>query len=52
MIEVDSFPDDIEPTKYCYTEEKGFYVNPDWKEPEKYYTLDEAANILVQEVNA
>lgn len=50
--EVDITPEDFEKNKYCYTAEKGFYPNPDWVEPEKYYTLDEAAELLVQEVNA
>lgn len=27
--------EDIEPYKYCYTVEKGFYPNPNWKEPLK-----------------
>lgn len=30
---VDSIPDGIEPYKYCYTEEQGFYFNPNWHEP-------------------
>lgn len=49
MIEVDSFPDDIEPTKYCYTTEKGFYLNPDWKEPAVALT-DEQRDAVVQEI--
>lgn len=31
--EVDSLKDDIEPYKYCYSESKGFYANPDYVEP-------------------
>lgn len=50
--EVESVPKGNITNEYCYTAERGFYLNPNWKEPEKYYTLDEAANILVQEVNA
>lgn len=41
---VASVPEDFEPNKYCYTEEKGFYLNPDW-EPQRY---DEASQILTQ----
>lgn len=52
LHEVDSIPKDFEPNKYCYTEEQGFYINPDY---EKYsnnikYTLDEAAAIITSEV--
>ena len=50
--EVDSIPAKAVADKYCYTAEKGFYLNPDYREPEKYYTLDEAAELLAQEVNA
>ena len=32
--QVDSLPEDFEPNKYCYETEKGFYLNPDWIEPE------------------
>ena len=40
-------------TKYYYTEVKGFYDNPYYvePEPEKLYTLDEAAEVLAQEVS-
>lgn len=33
-------PEDIKPGKYCYTEEKGFYLNPDYDEPEVLPTAD------------
>lgn len=47
--------DGVEKYKYCYTEEKGFYENPNWLEPEEpiehaKYTLDEAAAIIASEV--
>lgn len=31
-----SLPEDLDYNtgKYCYTEEKGFYINPDYKEPD------------------
>lgn len=35
--EVDSLPDDLDPqalNKYCYTQSKGFYANPDYREPD------------------
>ncbi len=55
LFELDSIPENIEPFKYCYTEEKGFYENPSYEEPvepepEQKYTLDEAAAIIASEV--
>ena len=32
--EIQSIPADVEPKKYCYTENDGFYKNPNYKEPE------------------
>lgn len=46
---VDAVPDDYEPNKYCYDD--GFTLNPDWKPQEQQYTLDEAAELLAQEVS-
>ena len=37
LHEIDSLPDDFESNKYCYTEEQGFYLNPDYKEPTDPY---------------
>ncbi|WP_029504002.1 bZIP transcription factor [Lachnoclostridium phytofermentans] len=34
-FEVNEIVEDIVPYKYCYTIEKGFYLNPNWKEPQK-----------------
>lgn len=41
VCEVDSIPDEVKNDigKYCYTSEKGFYVDPNWTEPEP--TLEE-----------
>ena len=33
IIEVDSVPAEVEAQKFCYSESKGFYVNPDYVEP-------------------
>ncbi|MEG1036695.1 MAG: hypothetical protein RSN61_21415 [Chryseobacterium sp.] len=38
----------IEPYKYCYTTEKGFYPNPDWQEPKPY--TDEQYDAVVLEL--
>ena len=32
-VEVDSLPDEYKDVKYCYTEEDGFYLNPNYSEP-------------------
>lgn len=32
-VEVSDFPNGILEHKYCYTEEKGFYANPNYSEP-------------------
>ena len=50
--EVSEIPNEVEPYKYCYTSEQGFYLNPDWIEPEQLYTLDEAAEIIAKEASA
>lgn len=33
LHEVEELPMDFEPNKYCYTEEEGFYENPEWVDP-------------------
>jgi len=47
LHEVDSIPEDFEPNKYCYTEEDGFYENPDFEvevtESEEYQAGYDAA---------
>lgn len=53
IFEIDDIPSEVSIIKYCYTEELGFYINPNYIDPEfeKLYTLDEAATILAQEVS-
>ena len=41
VYESDSEPEDVSPSKYCYTEEAGFYLNPDYEEPNPYGIPDE-----------
>ena len=33
LYEVEALPEDFELNKYCYTQESGFYLNPDYDEP-------------------
>lgn len=54
VVSVNQVPSDVERYKYCYTTEKGFYVNPDYREPdlpteEKVSNLEEySADLLYQ----
>lgn len=36
LFSVESIPSDIEPEKYCYTSELGFYENFNYFEPNEY----------------
>lgn len=47
MFEVEKIPDNLTASqRYCYTEEKGFYPNPDYVEP-KPYTREQYDAVLV-----
>ncbi len=35
VFEVEEIPENVERAKYCYTEEKGFYENENYVEPEE-----------------
>ena len=52
--EVDSVPKEVEIGKYCYTPEDGFYVNPNYKEPNPYgipdYLVEQIKNDAITEV--
>lgn len=52
MAEVESVPEGVEPERWCYTTEAGFYENPNWVEPEEIgdLTPDEVVGILTGEV--
>lgn len=39
FFDVGSIPEDYVSGKYCYTEEKGFYPNPDYVEPDPTNTF-------------
>ena len=36
VAEVATVPEDMQVHKYCYTDEGGFTLNPDWEEPNGY----------------
>lgn len=58
--EVDSLPEDFQEIKYCYTDEKGFYLNPDWSDEaptsesttEERLTVAEAKLAALTETNS
>lgn len=41
MHEVDSVPDCVEPEKFCYSTDAGFYENPNYIEPKPYGIPDD-----------
>ena len=51
VFEVDEIPENVIPGKYCYTEEKGFYENPNWVEPEVEDPIQEYRDKLASEVS-
>lgn len=55
VYEVETIPDNLEPYKYCYTEEKGFYPNPNWVEPDSTNTYgipDEVYHAIIDDYTA
>ena len=48
VFEVNELPEDFKQGKYCYTEEKGFYVNPDYVEPDSTNTYGVSDNVYHQ----
>ena len=41
VFEVEEIPEEVKAAKYCYTEEKGFYVNENYVEPNPEVTNEE-----------
>ena len=50
--EAENVPSEVSVDKYCYTAEKGFYINPDWKEPNKYGISDELLDQIKADVSS
>ncbi len=46
VFELVEIPIEVSPNKYCYTEEKGFYLNSDYVEP-KPYTKEQYDSVIV-----
>lgn len=51
ICEVDEIPSEVEIAKYCYTEEKGFFKNKNYKqyfsEEDRISALEDAVNTLL-----
>lgn len=50
--EIETVPEEVTAGKYCYTEEEGFYVNPNWREPNPYGVSDEQYNAIIDDYTA
>ena len=48
IYEVEKIPENISEAKYCYTEEKGFYKNENYRE---YYSEEDRISALEDMVN-
>ncbi len=49
VYEVETVDEGVTPSKYCYTESKGFYKNPNWKE---YFSTEDRIAALESAVNS
>lgn len=50
VFEVDSIPAEVIPAKYCYTEAEGFYINPNWKEPNPDNTYEGVPDEVFEQI--
>lgn len=51
--EVSEVPSEVIPEKYCYTEADGFYINPNWVEPDPTNTYgipDETYHAIINDL--
>ena len=53
VFEISEVPAEVEPKKYCYTEEQGFFENPDYVPPrENPYGISDGLLTQIQEDTA
>ena len=53
--EVSEVPTEVTPNKYCYTEADGFYINPNWVEPDATNTYgipDETYHAIINDLTS
>jgi len=49
---VEEIPEEVEENKYCYTPEKGFYINENWKEPVDPQEIETRISLVEDAVNS
>lgn len=49
VFQVSEYPSDLQITKYCYNTDTGFYVNPEWVEPQ-IEIPDEIKDAVIDEI--
>lgn len=47
---IESVPSEVIPEKYCYTEAEGFYINPNWKEPNPDNTYEGVSDEVFEQI--
>ena len=55
VFEIEALPVDFIIGKYCYTEAEGFYINPDWVEPDPTNTYgipDETYHAIINDLTS
>ena len=55
VYEVSEMPSEVIPEKYCYTESEGFYINPDYVEPDPtniYNIPDETYHAIINDLTS
>lgn len=49
VYEINGVPNDYVREKYCYTEEDGFFLNPNYEEPNPYGIPNEVYNSILDD---
>ena len=55
VFEIDELPEHVVLGKYCYTEADGFYINPNWVEPDATNTYgipDETYHAIINDMTS
>ncbi len=52
VYDVEEIPEEVEENKYCYTPEKGFYINENWKEPVDPQEIETRISLVEDAVNS
>ena len=49
VIEVETVPEGIVPSKYCYTKEEGFYKKPNYRE---HFSMEQRLSAVEEAINS